>query len=151
MPGQTLPTRALLADITTLLARIAIGAAFIIHGLQKLGMGVEGAGAAFGQMGVPMPQIAAIVAIVIELGGGIALLIGFALPVTGVLLALQMAAAIVIVHIPQGQPFVSAEGGPSFELPLVMGAASLALGFAGGGLAVDRFLPWGARTTQVRV
>ncbi|CAM3649343.1 DoxX family protein [Nocardiopsis rhodophaea] len=148
MPGQTLPARALLADITTLLARIAIGAAFIIHGLQKLGMGVEATAGFFRDHGVPMPEIAAIVAIVIEVGGGTALLIGFALPVVGVLLALQMASAIFFVHL--GQPFVSAEGGPSFELPLVMGAASLALGFAGGGLAVDRFLPWGARTMQVR-
>ncbi|PSK96799.1 putative oxidoreductase [Murinocardiopsis flavida] len=129
------------ADATALIARIAVGIVFIVHGWQKISGGVAGTAEGFGAMGVPMPAAAAALAMVIEFGGGIALVIGALLPVAGVLLAAQMAAAYTVAHV--GQPLVSADGGPAFELVLVLGAAALALGFNGGRYAVDRLLPWG--------
>ncbi|MBB6171142.1 putative oxidoreductase [Nocardiopsis mwathae] len=153
MPGQTLstnlPTTTLLADVTALIARVVIGASFILHGMQKVGMGVDGTAQMFAAMGIPMPQVAAIVAIAIEVGGGVALLIGFALPVAGVALALQMAGAIVFYHLAEGHAFVAPAGEPSFELAAVMGVAALALGFTGARLAVDRWLPWGRQAQSV--
>ncbi len=138
MPRQTATTKhQALVDTTTLVARAAIGIIFVAHGWQKLA-DTDGTTQMFAGLGIPLPEIATIVAIVIELGGGIALVIGFALPVTGVLLAAMMASAYVFSH--TGDPLVD-----GFELPLALGTSALALGFAGGGFAVDRLLPWGRR------
>ncbi|GLU49422.1 DoxX family protein [Nocardiopsis ansamitocini] len=136
MAETTRHTRAWAADITALVARVAVGLVFIAHGLQKLGGGVGGTAEMFAAMGIPLPQVAAVVAIVIEVGAGAALLIGLGLPVAGILLAAQMLGAFVFVH--TSDPLL---GG--YELVLVLGAAALASGFNGGTLAVDRFLPWG--------
>lgn len=133
------------ADATALIARLAVGTVFAVHGWQKLSGGLTGATEMFAGMGVPLPQVAAVLAIVIEFGGGIALILGLLLPLTGIALAAQMAAAFSFVH--AGQPLVSADGGPSFELVLVLGAAALALGFNGGRFALDRLLPWGRPRT----
>ncbi|MFC7330528.1 DoxX family protein [Marinactinospora rubrisoli] len=140
MAGQTLTTKYRLADSAALIARVAVGVIFMVHGWQKIATGVDGVAAGFAAMGIPLPEVAAIVAMAVEFGGGILLAVGFALPVTGVVLALQMAAAYYFAHL--GGP-LTGEGG--FELALALGATSLALGFAGGGFAVDRLLPWGRR------
>ncbi|GLU49423.1 DoxX family protein [Nocardiopsis ansamitocini] len=132
-----------LVDITALVARIAVGVTFIAHGAQKLGMGVEGAGHMFDAIGVPFPQAAAALAIAVEIGGGAALLLGLALPVTGAVLAGFMAAAYFFGHL--GAPLTGPGG---FELALVLGGSALALGFAGGRLTVDRFLPWGRQAVR---
>ncbi|GAA3757240.1 putative oxidoreductase [Spinactinospora alkalitolerans] len=136
MTGQTPTAPNRVADVAVLIARIAVGITFIAHGWQKIGSGVSGTASMFEAMSVPMPEVAAVIAMVVEFGGGIALLLGFALPVTGVLLAAQMAAAYVFAH--TADPLL---GG--YELVLVLAASALALGFTGGGIAVDRFLPWG--------
>ncbi|MFC3994486.1 DoxX family protein [Nocardiopsis sediminis] len=142
MTGTALKAGNPLTDTVTLIARIAIGVIFIAHGWQKIQSGVAATGQGFASMGVPLPEIAGIVAIAIEFGGGIALVVGFALPVTGVLLAAQMVGAYVFGHF--GTPLFVSEGG--FELVLALGTAALALGFTGGGFALDRFLPWGRST-----
>ncbi|MEU7892875.1 DoxX family protein [Nonomuraea sp. NPDC049152] len=122
-------------SITLLLARLAIGATFLIHGWVKFTtMGISGVTALFEQIGVPLPGLAAPAVAVLEVVGGIALIVGAALPVFGVLLALDMVGAIFFVHLPNG--FLADKGG--IELPLVLGAACLALAFTGGGaLAAD--------------
>ncbi|MFE3455285.1 DoxX family protein [Nonomuraea sp. NPDC059194] len=122
-------------SITLLLARLAIGVTFLIHGWMKFTtMGISGVTAFFEQIGVPLPGLAAPVVAALEVVGGIALIVGAALPVFGILLALDMVGAIVFVHLPNG--FLADKGG--IELPLVLGAACLALAFTGGGaLAAD--------------
>ncbi|GAB3212094.1 DoxX family protein [Marinactinospora thermotolerans] len=127
-----------LADVALLIGRVAVGLVFAAHGWQKIATGPDGVAQMFAGMGIPLPEVAALVAILIEFAGGIALVVGFALPVVGVLLAAQMAAAYVFAHV--GDPLL---GG--YELPLVLGAAGLALGFAGGSLTLDRLLPWGRK------
>lgn len=122
-------------SITLLLARLAVGAAFLIHGWVKFTtMGISGVTAFFEQIGVPLPGLAAPAVAALEVVGGIALIVGAALPVFGLLLALDMVGAIFFVHLPNG--FLADKGG--IELPLVLGAACLALAFTGGGaLAAD--------------
>ncbi|TDQ47581.1 DoxX family protein [Actinorugispora endophytica] len=129
------------ADITALLARIVVGAVFIAHGLQKIGTGVDGVAQGFGSMGIPLPQVAAVTAMTVEIGGGLALIVGFALPAAGAALAAFMVGAYTFAHV--GDALV---GG--YEVVLVLGASALALGFSGGSLAVDRFLPWGTRRAE---
>jgi putative oxidoreductase len=122
-----------------LLGRVALGVVFVAHGWQKFsGTGLDGTAAFFEQVGVPAAQAAAVAAAVVELAGGLAMIVGALLPVAGMLLAADMLGAIWFVHAEQG--FWGAEGG--YEFVMVLAAASLALGFSGGGAwAVDRLLP----------
>ncbi|RKS07099.1 putative oxidoreductase [Nocardiopsis sp. Huas11] len=124
-----------ISDVTTLLARIVVGVTFVAHGLDKAA-DLEGTAGFFGSVGIPFPEYAALIGTGVEIVGGALLIVGFALPAVGLVLAAQMAVAIATVH--AGQPLL---GG--YELPLVLGAAALALGFTGGRLALDRLLPWG--------
>jgi putative oxidoreductase len=63
-------------DAVALVARILLAAIFIKSGFGKIG-GFEGTVGYIASKGLPLPQIGAILAIVIELGGGILLAIGF--------------------------------------------------------------------------
>ncbi|MBP2339132.1 DoxX family protein [Saccharothrix coeruleofusca] len=123
-------------DVTALVGRIGIGVVFIAHGWQKVAeWGLDGTAQAFQGMGVPMPTLSAWFAAIVELVGGAMLVAGAALPVVGVLLALNMAGALVLVHLPNG---LTGQGG--YELVLALGVAALALGFNGGDLSVDRLV-----------
>lgn len=133
MTERTLVDRG--GDLATLIARVVVGGVFMAHGWPKmtdLGSTAQG----FEAMGIPFPELAAIVGAVIEVGGGLALAVGFALPAAGILLALMMANAYFFAHV--GDPLV---GG--FEMVLVLGVTALALGFVGGRYSLDRLMPWG--------
>lgn len=124
-------------DLAALIGRIGLGVIFMVHGYQKLAQrGIDGTSAGFAQMGVPAPTLSAWYAAVVELVGGAALVIGFALPVVGVLLALNMAGALLFVHLSNG--FFTASNG--YEYVLALAVASLALGFNGGAFTLDRVL-----------
>ncbi len=124
-------------DVLLLIARIGIGVVFIAHGLQKLAIdGMSATAAGFVEMGVPLPTLSAWVAALIELLGGVSLILGLLLPVFGVLLAADMVGAGLIAHI--GSGFFATDGG--FEYVLVLALTSLALGFCGGRFALDRKL-----------
>ncbi|MCS7481725.1 DoxX family protein [Umezawaea endophytica] len=123
-------------DSAALIGRLGLGAVFIAHGWQKFfEYGMDGTAASFVQMGVPAATASAWFAAVVELVGGALLLVGAALPVAGVLLALDMAGALVLVHLSNG---MLAPNG--YQLVLVLGVGALALGFNGGAYSVDRFL-----------
>ncbi|PZG36804.1 hypothetical protein C1I98_26300 [Spongiactinospora gelatinilytica] len=124
--------------IALLLARVAIGAIFFIHGWMKLTeAGLAATTGGFEQMGIPLATLAAPAVTFLEIIGGIAIIIGAALPVAGTLLAIDMVGAIYFVHL--GQGFSVERGG--YEFVLALGAAALAVGFSGGGvLAVDTLL-----------
>ena len=63
-------------DWLALLGRILLAAMFVISGYGKL-TGFDGTVGYIASKGMPMPQVLAIIAIVIELGGGLALVIGW--------------------------------------------------------------------------
>ena len=59
------------------LLRIVVGIVFVMHGQQKLfEMGVGGVGGFFASLGVPAPQLAAVVVSLLETVGGVALILG---------------------------------------------------------------------------
>lgn len=125
-----------LKDVTALVARIGLGVVFIAHGWQKFTeWGMDATAASFVKMGIPMPELSAWFVATVELVGGVALILGLALPIAGSLLAVAMAGAVVLVHLPNG---LINEGG--YEYQLVLTVASLALGFNGGAYALDRVL-----------
>ncbi|WP_210435462.1 DoxX family protein [Saccharopolyspora sp. ASAGF58] len=115
-----------LRDVTALVARLVVGATFLAHAYQKFVLyGIDNVVASFGKMG--LPPVAAWFTALVELLGGLGLILGVLMPVAGVLLAAVMVGAIFAAHLSGG--FFSADGG--FEYVLVLAAASLALGFSG--------------------
>ncbi|MBF8192782.1 DoxX family protein [Nonomuraea sp. K274] len=124
--------------VALLLARVAIGVIFFVHGYQKfVTMGLAGTVEFFESAGIPLAGVAAPAVAVLEVAGGLALVLGAALPVVSTLLAIDMIGAIVFVHGASG--FSAGEGG--YEFVLALAAGSLAVGFSGGGaLALDGLL-----------
>lgn len=122
-------------DLALLAARVGLGVVFVAHGAQKLfTWGPSGTADAFAGMGVPAPQISALFAALVELAGGVALVAGVAVPVAGVLLALDMLGAFLLVHVSKG---VFIDGG-GFELVAALGAGALVLAATGAGrISVD--------------
>ena len=125
-------------DWGLLVLRIAVGVVFAVHGAQKLWLfGIDGTAGFLGSLGVPLPQIAAIVVILVELVGGLALLVGLGTRYVAALLAVNMVVALVTVHLANG--FFVDGGGVEFVLVLLAAALFFALN-GGGRLAVDRRL-----------
>jgi len=128
------------AQVALGIIRIVAGVIFMAHGYQKFFMmGLPGVTGFFTQVGAPLPGITAIVVATLELAGGFALLIGFFARFIAIPLALDIAGAIVLVHIKNGF-FVP--GGVEFVMLLM--AAAIAIAIAGPGkFSVDRGLARG--------
>jgi putative oxidoreductase len=62
--------------LLVLLARLALGAIFVVSGWGKL-HGFEGFAASLANRGVPAAQIFAVLGVTAELGGGLAVVLGF--------------------------------------------------------------------------
>src|SRR3989304_1688952 len=86
--------------------RFALGVIFIAHGSQKLfgwfgGFGFDATLQFFQQqLGIP-PALAAI-SIFVEFFGGLMILLGFFTRVGAALISINMAVALITVHLPQG-------------------------------------------------
>ncbi len=90
--------------LTPLLGRLMLAAIFIWSGLLKT-MAAGSTMAYIAKMGLPAPQLGYAVAIVVELGGGIALASGvFTRPVAVVLALFCLVTALVFHFIPGGYP-----------------------------------------------
>ena len=128
-------TAAALARWGMLPLRIVVGLVFLMHGGQKLFVfGLSGTAGAMTQMGIPLPGLAAVVVTFVELLGGLAILTGLFTRWAGVLLAIDMAVALLKVRL--GAGFI---GGYELELTL-LGAALTFAAVGAGGVSVDRLL-----------
>ena len=128
-----------LTTATQTMLRIVIGLLFAAHGWQKyVQYTLDGTVAAFGQMGVPAPELVAPIVATLEIVGGIALVLGVLTRVFAALLAVNMLGALFLVHAPAGV-FVEAGG---FELVLALAAGAAAIALMGPGrISIDRFIP----------
>jgi putative oxidoreductase len=115
-------------DCGLLLLRLVVGAAFLFHGWPKIQ-------APFAWMppDANMPGILQFLAALSEFGGGIALILGLLTRLAALGLAVTMAVAAGMVHIPAGDPFVGKSGQPSWELAAVYFACSVLFLLAGPG------------------
>src|SRR5258708_3258017 len=139
-----------LARCAPLLLRAIVGYGFMAHGLAKLMKGPDAFVAIVHAMGVPAPSFMAWLTILIELFGGLAVLLGaFVLP-----LSLPMAAVLLVamfsVHLPFGftsikliaiTPSGPRFGPPGYETDLIYLACLATLIMGGSGpLAVDNHI-----------
>lgn len=117
------------------LLRVVVGLTLFMHGYQKFFVtGVGNVGGFFGSLGVPAPGFFALVFSLLETVGGLALILGILTRVFGVLLAIDVLAALLVFHRPNG--FFVSDGG--IELVLLLAASGLALALTGpGALALD--------------
>jgi putative oxidoreductase len=119
------------------LLRAAVATIFIAHGAQKLFVyGMSGVTGAFGQLGIPFPEITGPLVALLEFFGGIALLVGLLTRTAALGLAITMVGAMVMVHAPGG--FFLPNG---IEFTLLLSAASLGFAIMGGGeFSIDALL-----------
>lgn len=117
-----------LSAIALTALRIGTGAIMAAHGWQKLGGFAQWRGTVEG-MGLPAPELFAALAMIAELGGGIALILGALTPLAAAGVLVVMIVAIATVH--GGNGLFVAEGG--WEFALVLGLISLFFLARGGG------------------
>lgn len=105
--------------------RLVIGLVFAMHGGQKLFVyGAGGTAMAMTHMGIPLPVIAAWVAIIVEFIGGVAIFFGVWARWPACLLAIEMLIVILFVKLHGG--FFSPRG-IELELTLLAGALTIAM------------------------
>ena len=131
-------------ELGLLLLRVTVGATLAAHGAQKLfgwfgGGGLDATGKALESLGFVPGRRHALMAGVVETGGGLLLALGLFTPLAAAIVLSVMVVAALSVHVRQG--FFITSGG--FEYNLVLGVAGLALAFTGpGAYALDPLLGW---------
>ncbi|SEG80321.1 putative oxidoreductase [Nonomuraea solani] len=121
-------------DVAALIARIVTGVIFVAHGWQKWQAGLGATTLGFREMGIPLPELAAGFATVVETVGGIFLILGLLVRPVGLLLLVNMLGAIAFVH--GGNGILSANGG--WEFPGALAVLSLLfLALGGGRIGLD--------------
>ncbi|HSO23067.1 MAG TPA: DoxX family protein [Chondromyces sp.] len=123
-------------DGALLLLRLVAGLAFMFHGWGKIQN-------PFGWMGPDgfAPGFLQGLAALSEFGGGLAWMIGLAMPLASLGIAATMAVAATYHAALRGDPFVAMGGGPSFELAAVyLCLALLLLATGPGRFSLDRLL-----------
>lgn len=143
--------------------RLIVGYGFMEHGFAKLGRGPYAFATILQAIGVPFPHLMSWVTILVEVLGGLAILVGAFVALASVPMAAVLLVAIFTVHLPNG--FTSIKllavttagahfGQPGYECDLLYlaGLAALVLGGAGP-WALDnllrkrkRMLPWNTGT-----
>lgn len=105
--------------------RIVVGLVFMMHGAQKLFVfGLGGTADIMGKLGLPLPVVCAAIVIVVELLGGLAIILGVFTRLAGALLAFEMLIAILVARLSGG---FFAPYGYEFELTLLGACLTFAL------------------------
>jgi len=85
-------------NATSLLGRILLALMFLIAGIGKIGAGFAGTVGYIGSVGLPMPQVLAVGAIIVEIVGAVALIVGWKTRWAALALALFTVAAALLFH-----------------------------------------------------
>ena len=86
-----------LQDKVALAARVLMSILFLLSGVTKIG-GFAGTVGYIASKGLPMPEVGAVLAIVIEVGGALALISGYHTRVVALVMAVFTLAAGVLFH-----------------------------------------------------
>ena len=130
--------------------RLVVGFGFIAHGMAKWSSGPENFGKLLHQIGAPLPTATAWIVTLLEVFGGLAILVGTFAALVSIPLIVSTLVAMFTVQLRYGFSSVNTigltESGPIFgppgyEINLLYIAALLAIALAGpGALSVDRWL-----------
>jgi putative oxidoreductase len=136
--------------------RLIVGYGFMEHGFAKLARGLDAFPAILQALGVPAPHLMGWLTILVEIFGGLAVLLGALVPLASIPMAAVLLVATITVHLPYGFSSIKLQavtaagaqfGPPGFETDLLYLACLAALVLGGSGpLAVEGFL---ARRRQV--
>src|SRR5262245_42773537 len=91
--------KALARRYGTVIARVFIGILFLLAGVSKVA-GFQGTVAYIASTGAPMPELLNIIAILIEIGGGLALILGICVAEAAAALIVFCLAAVYLFHNP---------------------------------------------------
>lgn len=141
MNALSLSSMAQFAGFAPLVARVIVGVIMFAHGLQKLIGGPANFGLALDGLGVPLPVFMAFVVVLVEVVGGLLLIIGLLSRLSALLLTIDLVVATLLVK--TGVGFLSPMGSPGVgaELDLALIAGFLVVLFAGPGkLSLDQAL-----------
>jgi putative oxidoreductase len=130
--------------------RLIVGYGFMEHGFAKLARGPEAFPAILHALGVPAPHLMGWLTILVEIVGGLAVLLGALVPLASIPMAAVLLVAAITVHLPYGFSSIKLQavtaagaqfGPPGFETDLLYLACIAALVLGGSGpLAIDGLL-----------
>lgn len=130
--------------------RLIVGYGFMEHGFAKLNRGPEAFATILHAIGVPSPHLMAWVTILIEIFGGLAVLLGAFVTLASLPMAALLVVAIFTVHLPNGFSSIkliavtaagAKFGPPGYECNLLYLACLAALVLGGSGpLSIDGFI-----------
>jgi putative oxidoreductase len=127
--------------------RLIVGYGFMQHGYAKLTKGPEAFAVILHALGVPSPHLMAWLTILIELFGGLAVLLGAFVPLASLPMAVILLVAVFTVHLPYGFSSIKIKavtaagaqfGPPGYECDLLYLACLATLLLGGSGpLSID--------------
>jgi putative oxidoreductase len=130
--------------------RLIVGYGFMEHGFAKLARGPDAFPAILQAIGVPAPHLMGWLTILVEIVGGLAVLLGALVPLASIPMAAVLLVAMVTVHLPYGFSSIKLQavtaagtqfGPPGIETDLLYLACLAALVLGGSGpLAIKGFL-----------
>ena len=130
--------------------RLIVGYGFMQHGFAKLARGPDAFPEILQALGVPAPHLMGWLTILVEIFGGLAVLLGALVPLVSIPMAAVLLVAIFTVHLPYGFSSIKLQavtaagaqfGPPGFETDLLYLACLAALVLGGSGpLAIDGLL-----------
>ena len=120
------------------LVRVVVGIMFLMHVSGKFKIGAAAVAAnVMAKNGLEPALGFAYAAIILETVGGVCLIIGLFTRFFAAALAIEMAIALLFVHLPKGY----AAGGGGYEYVLLIGVVLFAIAMRGGGpYSVDRMI-----------
>ena len=127
------------SDALALVGRILLGLIFVLSGFQKL-MGFSGVAGGIAGKGLPMPEVLAVLTVVIELGAGLLLVVGWKARWAAFLLFLFIIPVSLVYH-----NFWTMEGAQAAMNKIqflknvsIMGGMLLAAAFGPGRYSIDK-------------
>ncbi|MGN6466540.1 MAG: DoxX family protein [Rhizobiaceae bacterium] len=116
------------ANLVLLVARVLLSIIFLMSGFGKL-TDIAGTASYFANYGLPAPSATAVIVGLVELLGGLAILVGFKTPVAAWLLAIFSVASALVAHTDFGDQMQMI----NFLKNLAMAGGFLALAVSGAG------------------